>query len=88
MSYNGISYFLELGDLVALGVLHLMYRPGLPSSEHFENMAQGWFLILHAVVGNCVEEYFSHSVLRVASRSWPYKVVAPEICQFRGRHYV
>jgi pantoate kinase len=57
VSYNGISYFLGLGDIVALGVLHLLYRPGFPSPEHFENIVQGWFLILHAVVRSCVEEY-------------------------------
>ena len=55
MSYNGTSYFLGFGDIVALGVLHLLYRPGFPSPEHFENMVQGWFLILHAVVGSFVE---------------------------------
>jgi len=55
MSYNGTSYFLGFGDIVGLGVLRLLYRPGFPSPEHFEKMVQGCFLILHAVVGSCVE---------------------------------
>jgi hypothetical protein len=55
VGYNGISYFLGLGDIVALGVLRLLYLPGLPLPEHSENMVQGWFLNLHAVVGSCVE---------------------------------